>query len=57
MPEELVSAVCLAFLEDDLRRVAPKVSGRKFPFPELLFVNGSRLAIASRGLAASNAPK
>jgi hypothetical protein len=40
MPEEPVSAVYLGLLEDDFRCVASKVSGRQFPFPELLFVNG-----------------
>ena len=36
MRGEPVSAVGLARSGDPSRRVTPKVSGRKFPFPELL---------------------
>ena len=35
--EKLVSALCLLPLGGNSWRVTTKVSGRKFPFPELLF--------------------
>ena len=38
----MVSAVCLPRLGDNSRRVSPRVSGRKFPFPELTLPFGKR---------------